>query len=94
MGSKTSRHGTCPTCGQPTKPDGHPAFDPRALTVAIEQGRPICQHGEDLSRTTSQGLPACALCRHSLATPPPPASRPVVGAQDTLDYHTLRLVED
>lgn len=82
MGSKTSRHGTCPTCGQPTKPDGHPTFDPRTLMASVEQGKPICQHGVDLSRTTSQGLPLCPICRRSLATPPP--AQPALIDEDAL----------
>ena len=95
MKAKTSRHGTCPTCGQPTRPDGHPAFDPRLLTVAVEHGKPICQHGEDLSRTTSQGLPICALCRRSLTAPRPRTSAPAVGLQSEFDLPApLRLVKD
>lgn len=87
MSKRVSRVGNCPTCGQMTTPSGHPEFDPAALAVRVEYGKPVCVHDVDLSRTTKQGLPLCALCRHALVTPRPAPAVTLV-PQDLFDQST------
>lgn len=75
MTSKTNpRHGTCPTCGQHTKLSQPATFNASQLMSHIEHGKPICQHGEDLTLITSTGMPRCALCRHGLTPAPLPVN--------------------